>query len=580
MAKINYRPDIDGLRAIAVVSVVLFHFGFLDRGYLGVDIFFVISGFLITSILLKESQRGSISLINFYIRRVRRIIPLVLFFCLLCLILGSLVMLPDDFENLSQSVVATILFSNNILLYLTSGNYWEVINEFKPLMHTWSLGVEEQFYLLYPLLFSFSKGKEKRIVVALGILSLISFILFIYVKSPALKFYSLPFRFFELSLGGLVAICADKETDLGVFRILSLFGLLIFLVAPLEISTSCHVPVIIILSGVILWPRSNASELTNKVLGNRFFVFIGKISFSLYLWHQVLLAFYRYTYNHYMSVLEYVVLFILIFLLSVLSYIFIEQPFRNRKVISTKMLFKILALITLAILAASLLIYSKAGVIRDVPELDIRQDDSHVNMHADYILQVYAQKKTFLNPTTKNKVLVVGDSFARDWVNVLQESSFGKVIDVVCINDLNNPKNLGLASEAKVVFYARRSFHKSGLLERAYNKSMEETLIKKLWIVGTKNFGLNAGIFYNYKAEDYCSQRTFMEKGYLNENDALKAKWGERYIDVIGVLKDEENKVRVFTPECKLISQDCRHLTKAGAEYVGIVLNSKLNTIW
>ena len=149
----KYRDDIDGLRAIAVIAVILFHIGYLKNGFLGVDIFFVISGYLITNILYTESVEHRFSIVNFYLRRIRRIIPLVLVFCSMSLFLGILVMLPDDLENLAQSIITTILFSNNILLCMTTGNYWEVINEFKPLMHTWSLGIEEQFYALYPFLF-------------------------------------------------------------------------------------------------------------------------------------------------------------------------------------------------------------------------------------------------------------------------------------------------------------------------------------------------------------------------------------------------------------------------------------------
>lgn len=150
-----YRTDIDGLRAIAVISVILFHLGYLPNGYLGVDIFFVISGYLITGIVFNEVIENRFSILKFYERRIRRIIPLVLFTTFIAFLPGVFFMLPDDLENLCQSIIASNFSMNNILMYITSDNYWDVRNDYKPLMHTWSLGIEEQFYLLYRLFFSY-----------------------------------------------------------------------------------------------------------------------------------------------------------------------------------------------------------------------------------------------------------------------------------------------------------------------------------------------------------------------------------------------------------------------------------------
>jgi len=148
----KYRKDIDGLRAYAVIVVIIFHLGFLPNGYLGVDIFFVISGYLITSIIYKQLLDDSFSVYRFYQRRIKRIIPLLLFISTFAFILGLIFMLPDDLENLAQSVVSSNLSANNILMLITSSDYWAVKNEYKPLMHTWSLGIEEQYYLIYPFI--------------------------------------------------------------------------------------------------------------------------------------------------------------------------------------------------------------------------------------------------------------------------------------------------------------------------------------------------------------------------------------------------------------------------------------------
>lgn len=208
-----YRSDIDGLRAFAVISVVLFHLGFLPNGYLGVDIFFVISGYLITSIIFDKAKKGEFSIWDFYQRRIRRIIPLLLFTTSLALIMGIFLMLPDDLDNLAQSVFASNLSANNILMYITSSDYWSVKNEYKPLMHTWSLGVEEQYYLIYPFLFLFLQGKKSKYIFPfLVLLTIISFFFFFLSNNSAQKFYLLHHRFFEFSIGGLGAIYFKNRT--------------------------------------------------------------------------------------------------------------------------------------------------------------------------------------------------------------------------------------------------------------------------------------------------------------------------------------------------------------------------------
>ena len=151
----KYRPEIDGLRALAVIPVILVHSGFelFSGGFIGVDLFFVISGYLITTIIIEDIEKKKFSIINFYERRARRILPALFFVMLVCIPFAWAWMLPDPLENFGQSLVASVLFVNNVLLLITSG-YWELASEFKPLLHTWSLGVEEQYYLFFPLFLS------------------------------------------------------------------------------------------------------------------------------------------------------------------------------------------------------------------------------------------------------------------------------------------------------------------------------------------------------------------------------------------------------------------------------------------
>lgn len=182
---ISYRREIDGLRAIAVIPVMIFHagFNFFEGGFLGVDVFFVISGYLITSMILVQQSNDQFSYSLFYERRIRRIIPALLIVMIACIPFAYFMMQPDDLENFGQSLISTTLMSNNILLYITSG-YWDLTSAFKPLLHTWSLGIEEQYYLIFPILISgLLCIKRINLFFALCFITFLSFIFFLKLIS-------------------------------------------------------------------------------------------------------------------------------------------------------------------------------------------------------------------------------------------------------------------------------------------------------------------------------------------------------------------------------------------------------------
>lgn len=230
MASIEYRPEIDGLRALAVVSVVLFHAevpGF-PGGFIGVDVFFVISGYLMSALVIEELEAGRFNLLGFFERRARRILPMLLLVTIVCIPIAFLTMLPDPLENFGQSVVASILFSNNILLNVTAG-YWELAAEFKPLLHTWSLAIEEQFYILFPLLcillFRLGGALLKLSLAVLAILSLGAY-LDLQRTSPDSAFYLLHTRTWEL-LAGVLLRLFTKNNRLSAQGLLAAIGMVI-----------------------------------------------------------------------------------------------------------------------------------------------------------------------------------------------------------------------------------------------------------------------------------------------------------------------------------------------------------------
>lgn len=294
----EYRREIDGLRAVAVLPVILFHAGFsaFAGGYVGVDVFFVISGYLITSILLHDLENGNFSIVRFYERRARRILPALFFVMLCCIPLAWLWMLPAQFRDFSQTLVAISFFASNVLFWIKSG-YFSPVSEEKPLLHTWSLAVEEQFYLFFPLLlvvvWRFGRNPAFYTILAICGVSLM-LTEWGWRYRPSANFYLLPFRAWELGLGSLCALWLHRRPQASSSLLSTLgLGLIIFSVVAYDESIPfpslyALVPVagtaLVILFG-------STSTLAGRWLSMELAVGIGLISFSAYLWHQPLLAF-------------------------------------------------------------------------------------------------------------------------------------------------------------------------------------------------------------------------------------------------------------------------------------------------
>lgn len=208
----HYRADIDGLRAIAVISVVFFHFfpSVLPGGFVGVDIFFVISGFLITGIIARSIRNNNFSITEFYIRRANRIFPSLCLMLIAVLIAGSISLFPDEFQRLGKHIFAGSTFTSNFALWNESG-YFDTAAEVKPLLHLWSLGIEEQFYLFWPLLLLFARSERRQVLVVSAVLgfSFVTNLLFIH-RFPGATFYLPHTRVWELAAGGMGALVFQK----------------------------------------------------------------------------------------------------------------------------------------------------------------------------------------------------------------------------------------------------------------------------------------------------------------------------------------------------------------------------------
>jgi peptidoglycan/LPS O-acetylase OafA/YrhL len=345
----KYRKEIDGLRALAVLPVILFHAGFttFSGGFVGVDIFFVISGYLITTIIVDEMDKGSFSLLNFYERRARRVLP-ALFFVMLCTLpFAWFWMRPQDLKSFSQSLEAVPLFGSNVLFYLTSG-YFDTASELKPLLHTWSLAVEEQYYVLFPifLMLAWKLGK-KWIITLLALVAIVSAIAAQWGSAthPFFTFYLLPTRGFEILIGALISLYINRIliTNKVYFQSVSLAGLALVLYAIFAFDKNTPSPSLYTLiptvgAGLIL-VFANNKNIVGKLLGSKLFVGIGLISYSAYLWHQPLLAFARLRSINEPSALLLGLLATLSILMGYLSWKYIENPFRNKSITSQKRIF-------------------------------------------------------------------------------------------------------------------------------------------------------------------------------------------------------------------------------------------------
>ena len=331
----RYRPDIDGLRAIAVMLVVNFH-AFpeaMPGGFIGVDIFFVISGFLITSIILRELDQKRFSLLGFYNRRIRRIFPALIVVLGVTLVVGWLWMLPAAYAQLSADTVASAAFLSNFALLWQSG-YFDVESAKKPLLHLWSLGIEEQFYLFWPLILMLAGRLRLNILTVAAVIGVASFVLNVALigSNPVATFY-LPFtRVWELLAGALLADGWNRVSQTSAasnWR--ASIGLLLIAVAAGVLDTNRAFPgwwAVLPVTGAALLLSAPGAWICRTTLASRPLVWTGLVSYPLYLWHWPLLVFFGIIKFSPLTLLERGLIVGLSFVLAGLTYRFVEKPFR------------------------------------------------------------------------------------------------------------------------------------------------------------------------------------------------------------------------------------------------------------
>jgi peptidoglycan/LPS O-acetylase OafA/YrhL len=613
----KYRAEIDGLRAVAVISVILFHAGFslLSGGYVGVDVFFVISGYLITTIVLDDIESKNFSLSQFYDRRARRILPALICVVAVSTIVAYYTLMPSDLVAFGKSVISIPLFISNILFWSERG-YFGAATELKPLVHTWSLAVEEQFYLVFPpLVFFILKYFKRRLLLIICASLATSLVLSWYLTRIHFETaFFLPFaRAWELLVGAVVSIWRRKNpiSASQYNGAMSLAGLVLIFYSLVFFTSDTAFPgvaAVIPVAGtaLILWSSSDGNW-THKLLSQKPLTYVGLASYSLYLWHQPTFAFMR----QFGLEKNWMVIGIFISaLLATVSYHFVEKPFRNRHKLTKKEIFVYSGAASASLVALGAALVLNQGFIN-------RFNAEDTKLLAQFSeLDGYNQRrfddlslKPFQN-TGKRKIFVTGDSHAKDILNVMYEGGFDKTFEF-STKQINSECGNVYVEQDISVFIPHKSQARCKLLGR-YESVAVRDLIKQadeIWLIGAwapwvvqflpatvqrleSDFGIKVRVFGN-KNFGVISQSTALQVDHAKRssfrqptlttavqtaNLMAQSIPKNNFIELLGLMcSGSASECSIFTPDGYLISPDGGHLTKAGARYLADRIKISLN---
>ena len=569
----NYRHDLDVLKGLAILAVVLYHAGLCKSGYLGVDVFLVLNGYFVVPQVMRRIKEKRFHYFAFLEKKIFRLLLLVLLICGLSLAVGYWGMLPNDFRFLSEEAVASSVFGNNILQAMTTQNYWAAIYH-KVLMHTWFLGVLMQFYVVFPLLMLLMRSRMKLILVILTFLSLLLYLL--PIDTIGDKYYLLPYRFFEIATGGIVAIHSRKGNPSMSYLSLGCLFLMIFfgaftngerampynLVGGINTIRESFLPreVLLLLTVLFvvgyLFTSNQECKISlfakrSKILGP-----LGRMSLSIFLWHQPLFAFYRYFFADELSLSVLIVLVIVTLIISAFTYYIIERRLAISNISRTCMV-----IVFLAVNAFALWIYQRGGVVRDVPELDIYEGSSDPTSFERYTDRIYQYDREFSPDVSRKKILVVGNSFARDFANILLESPMRDSIQLSYHYGIEDCP-ISRVRQCDRIYFFEWKHQVPDVIWQNLKQGAD------VWGIGTKNHGTSNGIFYkNRYRPDYFAQRTIIREDFHTVNRLLKDEWQNKYVDLLTLTLQSDSTVPVFTPDHHFITYDGLHLTPAGTQY-------------
>lgn len=622
---LKYRPEIDGLRAVAVLVVILYHAEFIFGGYnpfkggfIGVDVFFVISGYLITLIILGQMNEGNFSFIRFYERRAKRILPALFTVMSVSIPFSYYTMLPKAVTEYAGSVLSALAFGSNIWFWWED-SYWAAPSALKPFLHTWSLSVEEQFYVFFPILllflYKFARGYITAIFIFIFLFSL-QLSHFGSAHFPKATFFLLPTRMWEILAG---AILGKIEIEKGRIShpiltiIMPAIGLLLICGAIVFFDKDMRHPSMVtffpILGTMLLIWFCKKGELVSNVLASRPFVAVGLISYSLYLWHYPIFAFARIKDENITQYdkIEWIVLTVI---LSVFTYFLIERPIRQSVRISSKYLAFLLSFWAIFIALPLGYALKKDGVWRHFEDWQLKYinvDRTSEGPLASYVTTQFnsLQGKPFSNHENQKRLLIIGDSFAQDFYNVLKESGLLEGVDVsthylpaICKNVPENSDFMQHIAPQDVVFC--QNFIRIGneklnerlaqadgiIVTSAWDKfttsqlenlhsELKKRTKAKIFIVGRKSFHTLriVDIITATDKNTLVTMRGGSSSEYANVKFAEEIMSGNNdYIDLHKIVCGDNEKCPVTDLEGYLISYDGCHLSKEGAAYIGKLL--------
>jgi peptidoglycan/LPS O-acetylase OafA/YrhL len=499
----KYRPEIDGLRAIAVVLVILYHADsrWCPGGYMGVDVFFVISGYLITFIIRKEVAEGKFSLLSFYERRARRILPAFLVMLTIVLSASLFIVLPSAFKGIGRSAASSALSASNVMFWLED-SYFATASEEKPLLHTWSLGVEEQFYILLPLLI-LCVGAGRRCILAIAIGAAASFSLSVWQVRlyPSAAFFLLPARAWELLLGSLLTALPPLTGSVRSRNLIALWGFVGISCGSWAYGVDTIFPgenAIIPCAGAAAIILGSPQGLVSKLLSFQPIVFLGRISYSLYLWHWPILVLARQWNIVPLGAIQTVACISLSFGISVLSWKYVEQPFRSRQFLASRRRVFSLSAATLAIFfSAGSYIHFSNGVAQRFPEDIVQLDNGAydrrlIEKEVD-ILTWHGDKGEILyGARVDPRIAVVGDSHAPPFAMALGvlASRHNESVQLTHVN--------GVAPLAGVRFKSHPEAHEQvdvNLKEICDKDSIKDVVLVGRWAATIHGFNTDFGSY-------------------------------------------------------------------------------------
>ncbi|WP_052261115.1 acyltransferase family protein [Pseudomonas sp. C5pp] len=625
----SYRPDIDGLRAIAVLAVILYHFKvpFFHGGFVGVDVFFVISGYLITKGILSQQGKGRFDFGDFYTRRVRRLIPALLATIAASFIAAAFLFSPEDFKQMSGSTVYALAGISNLFFWMQSG-YFDSASTVKPLLHTWSLSVEIQFYILWPLILVGVTKLTKNVLAATTLIFVIgaAAAYFFLQQDASGAFFLTPFRIHEFLVGALVVLVERNKVNAALKELAYLAGLAL-VIAPIFLYSSNGtlfpgLAALVPVAGAALMIFAGGSAKAAWPCRSWAATKIGEVSYSLYLVHWPLFVFASYFLMRELTALETTALAGMTFIAAIALYSLIEKPLRKAK--GAKLSGNGFALASLGCSTALIVVASSGwgqngwewrvpAEIAEIAKIDINAERAYVWQRHNLL----NKKDRFDEGNSNPKLLIIGDSQAGDLINILDKSGISNsynIVSRVVGSDCGTP----LIDETKINEFFRETNPFSAknptvtqkctaMLHRANDEHLISSADKVFIAMRWRDFGENeytsaiTNAIKQYKAKFYIFGRKDISKGSIEiatkfgrihgienyaarfkTNDAamlnlrLKEIDGSNFVDLLSITCPEKNKCIVISAEGKPIFFDQEHLTRFGVSEFSKIIPSML----